>query len=111
MSEITKVSIKPAPMTLEQAVNFYDMLDTAGQIDFLNCLSSEEAEQVKAATQRYGINDKVIVTRIDGSKANGTVINLQRTGYYRVAYIVHNQVTVSNIHQSRLEKFNGTQSN
>ena len=98
------VNIKPAPMSLEQAVNFYDMLDTVGQMDFLNCLPPDEAEQVKAATKRYGVNEKVVVTRIDGSKTNGTVIDLQKTGYYRVAYVVQqNQVAVRNIHKSRLE--------
>ncbi|MDE0636928.1 MAG: hypothetical protein OXI43_13910 [Candidatus Poribacteria bacterium] len=97
------VKILPGEMSLGQAISFCHMLDYEGRQNFLGILTETEREVLLKAL--FQVNDKVIVKRIDGSRTNGTVvaIRIHKVGYYKVAYIVDNQVTVKNVHHSRME--------
>lgn len=96
----SKISIRPAEMSLEQAVSFCHMLDYEGRQSFLGILTNEESEAIEKAL--FDVNDKVIIKRCDGTKCNGAVVAIGKIGYYRVAYTIYNQVSVSNLHHSRI---------
>ena len=44
--KVESVSIVPAPMTVEQAVTFYTMLNSEGKTQFLNMLTETEREAI-----------------------------------------------------------------
>ena len=96
-----KMRITPVEMTLDQAISFYHALDSEGRKAFFEMLTTEETKAIEQGL--FEINDKVVVKTHTGQECNGTVVSLlDKVGYYRVAYIVHNQVTVGNIHHSRV---------
>lgn len=99
----TKVKIIPGEMSISQAIAFCHMLDYEGRQNFLGILTENEREVLLKAL--FQVNDKVIVKRINGSRTNGTIVAVRsyNVGYYKVAYIVENQVTVANVHHSRME--------
>ncbi|MDE0316664.1 MAG: hypothetical protein OXM61_17395 [Candidatus Poribacteria bacterium] len=96
-----KVSIKPAELSLEQAVSVCHMLDYEGRQAFLGVLTEVERDALVSAM--FQPKDEVVIKRVDGTECNGTVITYNKDGYYRVAYAFNGKVVIGDkLHHSRI---------
>lgn len=96
-----KVSIRPAEMSISQAVSLCHMLDYVGRQNFLGILTEDERKIVER--NLYQEKDEIIYKRCDGTESNGTVICYNRNGYYKIAYEFEGRVVLNNTaHHTRI---------